>query len=213
MHIHVAYSLTCSLPICCSPPEPEMLQGALFLNLADRRQSPPSCSSPPASTPVFLHLVLIQGLSGLHSHQNHPGACCTMATRGPLSGAEVQPDYLQRCSLIICISRKLQSFPGGSDGKVSACNPGDPSSIPETGRAAEEGNGNPLQYGEFHVQKSLYTVHGVAKSQTWLRDELFHFYLQAPRWYWSLGQALSSTDLVQNNSPLDLQDEAAPIAS
>ena len=37
-------------------------------------------------------------------------------------------------------------FPGGSDGKVSACNVGDPDSIPGLGRSPGEGNGNPLQY-------------------------------------------------------------------
>ena len=37
-------------------------------------------------------------------------------------------------------------FPGGSDGKVSACNVGDPGSIPGQGRSPGEGNGNPLQY-------------------------------------------------------------------
>ena len=37
-------------------------------------------------------------------------------------------------------------FPGGSDGKESACNAGDPDSIPGSGRSPGEGNGNPLQY-------------------------------------------------------------------
>ena len=37
-------------------------------------------------------------------------------------------------------------FPGGSDSKVSACNAGDPGSIPGSGRSPEEGNGYPLQY-------------------------------------------------------------------
>ena len=36
-------------------------------------------------------------------------------------------------------------FPGGSDGKASACNAGDLGSIPGLGRYPEEGNGNPLQ--------------------------------------------------------------------
>ena len=36
-------------------------------------------------------------------------------------------------------------FPGGSDGKASAYNAGDPGSISESGRYSEEGNGNPLQ--------------------------------------------------------------------
>ena len=37
-------------------------------------------------------------------------------------------------------------FPGGSDGKVSAYNVGDPGSIPASGRFPAAGNGNPLQY-------------------------------------------------------------------
>ena len=38
------------------------------------------------------------------------------------------------------------SFPGGSDGKDSACNAGSLGSIPGSGRPPREGNGNPLQY-------------------------------------------------------------------
>ena len=37
-------------------------------------------------------------------------------------------------------------FPGGSDGKASAYNAGDPGSTPGLGRSLGEGNGNPLQY-------------------------------------------------------------------
>ena len=37
-------------------------------------------------------------------------------------------------------------FPGGSDGKASAYNVGDPGSISGSGRSSGEGNGNPLQY-------------------------------------------------------------------
>ena len=39
-----------------------------------------------------------------------------------------------------------QGFPGGSDGKASACNAGDPGSIPGSGRSSGEGNGIPLQH-------------------------------------------------------------------
>ena len=39
----------------------------------------------------------------------------------------------------------LLTLPCGSDGKVSAYNFGDPGLIPESGRSAEEGNGNLLQ--------------------------------------------------------------------
>ena len=37
-------------------------------------------------------------------------------------------------------------FPGGSDGKESACNAADPGSIPEQGRSPGEENGFLLQY-------------------------------------------------------------------
>ena len=37
-------------------------------------------------------------------------------------------------------------YPGGSDGKQSACNVGDQGLIPGLGRYPEEGTGYPLQY-------------------------------------------------------------------
>ena len=40
----------------------------------------------------------------------------------------------------------VEDFPGGSDGKVSTYNAGDPGSIPRSRRSPGEGNGNPLQY-------------------------------------------------------------------
>ena len=42
-------------------------------------------------------------------------------------------------------SDKFQGFLGGSDGKESACNAGDPNSIPGLGRSPGEGTGNRLQ--------------------------------------------------------------------
>ena len=59
-------------------------------------------------------------------------------------------------------------FPGGSDGKESACNTGDLSSIPGWVRTPGEGNGNPLQY--FCLENSMdrgawwAIVHGVTKN-------------------------------------------------
>ena len=58
-------------------------------------------------------------------------------------------------------------FPGGSDGKESACNVGDLGSILELGRSLGEGNDNPLQ--GFCLENSMdrgawqATVHGVSK--------------------------------------------------
>ena len=40
----------------------------------------------------------------------------------------------------------IKDFPGGSDGKASACNVGDLGSIPGSERSSGEENGNPLQY-------------------------------------------------------------------
>ena len=40
----------------------------------------------------------------------------------------------------------LLGFPGGSDGKESACSAGDPGLTPGSGRSPREENGYPLQY-------------------------------------------------------------------
>ena len=61
-------------------------------------------------------------------------------------------------------------FPGGSDGKESACNAGDLGSIPGWGISAGEGNGSPLQYSCLGspMDRGAWwaTVHGVTKSLT-----------------------------------------------
>ena len=65
-------------------------------------------------------------------------------------------------------------FPGGSDGKESACYVGDLGLILESGRSPREGNGNPLQYSCLENSRDRgawqATVHGVRKSQTRLRN-------------------------------------------
>ena len=67
-----------------------------------------------------------------------------------------------------------KGFPGGSDGKESACNAGDPGLTPGSGRFPEGKNGNPLQY--FCLENSMdrgdwwALVHVVAKSQARLKD-------------------------------------------
>ena len=75
-----------------------------------------------------------------------------------------------------------QDFPGGSDGKASAYNAGDPGLIPGLGRSSGEGNGNPFQYScmENPMDGGVWcaTDHGVAKSWTGLSDFTFTFFLQ-----------------------------------
>ena len=63
-------------------------------------------------------------------------------------------------------------FPGGSDGKESTCNSGDPGSIPGLGRSSGEGIGYPLQYSclENSSWTEEFTVHGVTESQTQLTN-------------------------------------------
>ena len=69
-------------------------------------------------------------------------------------------------------------FPGGSEGKESACNVGDLGSISGLGRSSGEGNGYPLQYSglENCMDRGAWqgTVHGVAKSWTQLRQFSIH---------------------------------------
>ena len=63
----------------------------------------------------------------------------------------------------------LLGFPGGSDGKKSACNAGDLVLIPGWRRSPGEGNGNLLQYPflESSMERGAWwaTIHRVAKSQ------------------------------------------------
>ena len=64
----------------------------------------------------------------------------------------------------------ILSFPSGSDGKESACNAGDPGSIPGSERSPGEGNGNPLHYSclENSMDRGAWqaTVRGVTELNT-----------------------------------------------
>ena len=80
-----------------------------------------------------------------------------------------------------------KGFPGGSDGKESACNAGDLGSIPGSGRPPGGGHGNPLQYAclENPMDRGALRVpvHAVAKSWTRLSSTAQHstFYTKAHR--------------------------------
>ena len=68
----------------------------------------------------------------------------------------------------------LWGFPGGLDGKESACSVGDPGSIPGLGRSPGEVNGNPLWYpclkNSMAWRAWQAIVHGITESQTWLSN-------------------------------------------
>ena len=66
-------------------------------------------------------------------------------------------------------------FPAGSEGKESACNARDLSSIPGLRKSPGGGNGNPLQYsclGNSMDRGAWWatTVHGITNSQTQLSN-------------------------------------------
>ena len=65
-------------------------------------------------------------------------------------------------------------FPGGSDGKESACSVGDLGSIPGLGKPPGGGHGNPLQCSclENSMDRGAgqATVHGTTKSWTQLSN-------------------------------------------
>ena len=71
-------------------------------------------------------------------------------------------------------SSYLIGFPGGSDGKESACNAGDMGLIAGSGRSLGVENGNPLQYSclENSMDRGAWwaTDHRVVKSQTRLSN-------------------------------------------
>ena len=73
----------------------------------------------------------------------------------------------------------LRGFPGGSDDKESACNAGDPGSIPGWRTSPGGGHGNPLQYSCLenpHGQRSLadYSPWGCKESDTTERLSTYH---------------------------------------
>ena len=85
-----------------------------------------------------------RSISGLHRPQvafplSGPAACALPTGLIPVSIAWGKPEFPKG-------SPSTMGFPGGSDGKASACNGRDLGSIAGLGRSPREGNGNPLQY-------------------------------------------------------------------
>ena len=87
-----------------------------------------------------------------------------------LSTSNVGGSFFSTSSLALLFVDFLMGFPGGSDGKASTCNAGDPDLIPGSGRCPGEGNCNPLQYSclENSIDGSLvgYSSWGRKESDT-----------------------------------------------
>ena len=88
------------------------------------------CNSNPLVS-IYLFLAVL----GLHYCTRAFSSCGEWEL---LSSCSVRASY---CGGFSC----CRGFPGGSVGKESACNAGDPGSIPGLGRSAGEGIGYPLQ--------------------------------------------------------------------
>ena len=83
-------------------------------------------------------------------------------------------EYIKKNVYIYMYIYIYMGFPGGSDGKESACNAGDRGLIPRLGRSPGKGNGNPFGYSclENPMDRGAWRaiVHGLAKSWTQLSD-------------------------------------------
>ena len=64
---------------------------------------------------------------------------------------------------------EYESFPDSSVGKEPACNAGDPSSIPGSGRSSGEGIGYTLQYSWVSLVAQL-VKNPPAMQETWVRS-------------------------------------------
>ena len=84
------------------------------------------------------------------------------------------PSGISKCDVIMqnehTLYAKVLGFPGGSDGKESACKVGDSGSVPGSETASGEGNEYPLLYSclENPMDRGAWraAAHGVAKSLT-----------------------------------------------
>ena len=79
-----------------------------------------------------------------------------------MSGSELSLLWENICGIII-------DFPHSSAGKESACNAGDPSSIPGSGRSPGEGIGYPLQYSRASLVAQL-VKNLPAIQETWVQS-------------------------------------------
>ena len=94
----------------------------------------------------------VEGLVWVHSirisHAPILPFLCGVLFPYPLWGWS-HPHPLQEWYIICRTQCKIRGFPGGSDGKESACNAGDAGLIPGLGRCPGEQNSNSLQYSHL----------------------------------------------------------------
>ena len=86
---------------------------------------------------------------------------------------DIYSSFYASCLLYILGSNiktyQMLGFPGSSAGKESACDAGDPSLIPGSGRSTGEGIGYPLQYSWASLVAQL-VKNPPAVRETWVRS-------------------------------------------
>ena len=95
-----------------------------------------SCSNSISSFPRNFHSILHSG-------------CANYA---PTSNSAGRFPFLHALSSLFLVQFLMMAIlPGGSDGKESACNAGDPDLMPELGSCPGEGNGYPLRCSYLEI--------------------------------------------------------------
>ena len=121
-------------------------------------------------TPVFIHFVNLDKC--IMTDIYHCGIVQSSFTAPKILCSTIHPSHSPTPGNYNCVCVCVCVCVCGPTGKESAWNAGDLGSIPELERSPGEGNGYPLQYSGLGNSMDC-IVHGVTKSQTWLRD--FHY--------------------------------------
>ena len=118
---------------------------------------------------------------------------------------------------VLCIGKQIlnhwttrKGFPDNSVGKESACNAGDPSSIPELGRSSGEGIGYPLQYSWASLVAQL-VKNPPAMRETWVcsleKGKATHSSILAWRIPWTI-QSMVSQKVGQDWATFTFHEES-----
>ena len=153
-------------------PSPLSIQRETWISFRDHNSlpSPPKLQHFPKPSKTFQTLVSLQIFPPLSIRSSLPHLPHILLFNA------VQMSFLLRNSPHIPWAKIsiYSDFPGGSDGKESACNARDPGLTPGLERSPGEGHTNPLQYSclENPMDRGAWQaiVHRVAQSQTQLSD-------------------------------------------
>ena len=124
-----------------------------------------SCSNSILSFPRNFHSILHSGCTNYAPTTNSVG-------RFP---------FLHTLSSLFLVQFLMMAIlPGGSDGKESACNAGDPDLIPELGSCPGEGNGYPLQYSYLEISWAEESggVQSMGSQESAMTERLTHFLIR-----------------------------------